>query len=230
MRVVSIIIARGGSKGVPKKNIMNFCGKPLIAWTILQSIASKKVLEVWVSSDSEEILEISRQYGAKTILRPDDISGDGASSESAWMHAIEYIEKIKGPGIDFILAPQVTSPLRSSKDFTNGINEFVNGKFDSLFSSTEIEDFFIWKYKDNILNPTNYDYKNRKPRQKINKTYLENGSFFIFDVEKFKINNNRFFGKIGHYTMDKHKMFQIDNLEDVKLCETVMRGYKLNVI
>ena len=196
MKVVSIIIARGGSKGIPKKNIMEFCGKPLIAWTIEQSIKSENVSDVWVSSDSDDILEISKKYGSKVIKRPVEISGDGASSESAWLHAVKYIEKTEKYNIDIVLAPQVTSPLRNYKDFTNGINKYIEGGFDSMFSSSEIEDFFIWKYERSNLKPTNYDYNNRKPRQYISKTYLENGSFFVFNSKKFKKYKNRFFEKL----------------------------------
>jgi len=92
MNVVAIILARGGSKGVPKKNIIDFCGKPLIAWTIDNCIKGG-ANSVWVSSDSDEILEISTEYGANKIKRPDDIAGDFATSESAWLHAINYIEQ-----------------------------------------------------------------------------------------------------------------------------------------
>ena len=78
--IVAIIPARGGSKGILNKNIIDFCGKPLIAWTIEQCLYSKYISDVWVTSDSQEILDISERYGAKTIKRPDSISGDSASS------------------------------------------------------------------------------------------------------------------------------------------------------
>ena len=91
MNIVAIILARGGSKGLPNKNILNFCGKPLIAWTI-NNCLDAGISSVWVSSDSDEILQIASEYGAKKIKRPDNISGDFASSESAWLHAINIIE------------------------------------------------------------------------------------------------------------------------------------------
>ena len=85
MNIVAIILARGGSKGLPNKNILDFCGKPLIAWTI-ENCINGGASSVWVSSDSEKILEISKKYGANIIERPNEISGDLASSESAWLH------------------------------------------------------------------------------------------------------------------------------------------------
>ena len=91
--IVAIIPARGGSKGILNKNIIDFCGKPLIAWTIEQCLYSKYISDVWVSSDSQEILNVAEKYGAKIISRPNGISGDLASSESAWKHAIETIQE-----------------------------------------------------------------------------------------------------------------------------------------
>jgi CMP-N,N'-diacetyllegionaminic acid synthase len=109
MIVDTIVLARGGSKGIPRKNIIDFCGKPLLAWTIEQCIASKFVLDVWVSSDSYEILEVAESYNAKTLLRPDDISNDYSTSEAAWLHAVDHIEK-NNRSIDLVLAPQAYPP------------------------------------------------------------------------------------------------------------------------
>ena len=113
MIVDAIILARSGSKGIPKKNIIEFCGKPLIAWTIEQCLSSKYISNIWVSSDSDEILKVASKYGAKTIKRPDILSGDFATSESAWLHSIEFIEKDNY--VDIVVAPQITSPLRAFK-------------------------------------------------------------------------------------------------------------------
>jgi len=144
-RVVAIIPARGGSKGVPNKNIMNFCGKPLIAWTIEHCSQSKYIDEVWVSSDSKEILDISEKYGAKIIQRPSNISDDLASSESAWIHAVEFIEG--NNKIDLVFAPQVTSPLREVQDIDNAFELFQDGEYDSMFASSIVEGCFFWQKK-----------------------------------------------------------------------------------
>ena len=141
MRIEAIILARGGSKGIPKKNIINFCGKPLVFWTIKQCLATKKISNVWVSSDSDEILEICKEYGAKVIKRPAKISGDTDSSESAWNHAINFIEsesENRNIKIDYVVAPQVTSPLREVADFDDSIEQIINDNSDSLFSVTSI--------------------------------------------------------------------------------------------
>ena len=94
MNIVCIIPARCNSKEIPDKNIISFCGKPLIAWTIEQALYSTCISDVYVSSDSDKILNISKEYGAKTIKRPDDIAKDESTSEEALLHAIDSIENI----------------------------------------------------------------------------------------------------------------------------------------
>ena len=231
MKVSCIILARGGSKGIPKKNIIDFCGKPLIAWTILQALDAKGVTDVWVSSDSDEILEVSKRYGANTIVRPKVISGDAEPSESAWLHAIDFIEQQSEYSIDFVLAPQVTSPLRHAADFSDAIAQIKANGVDSLLSVAEVEDFFIWKQRDGE-NPqsVNYDYKDRRPRQQIEKTYIENGSFYLFKPQVLINDNNRLGGNISLFVMDRYKMFQIDNVEDIELSSVIMKGFNLNKV
>ena len=219
-----IILARGGSKGILNKNIIDFCGKPLIAWTIEQCLSSKHVSHVWVSSDSQEILDIAEKYGAKTIKRPDYISGDFATSESAWIHSIKIIEEDNN--IDFVFAPQVTSPLREAKDIDNAIELFQKENYDSMFSSSIVEDLFFWKEDgEESLKSVNYDYLNRKRRQEMEGQIIENGSFYIFKPEIIKKYNNRFGGKIGHSKMEFWKMFEIDNLEDIRMCRALMQEF-----
>ncbi len=223
---VAIILARGGSKGIPKKNMIDFCGKPLIAWTIENCLDAQKIDEVFVSSDSDEILEISKKYGVKIIKRPDDLSGDLATSESGWLHAIEFIEQRLQHTIDLVVAPQVTSPLRTSKDLDHAVEKFELENYDSLFSASEIEDLFLWQYSnDSQLESINYDYQARKRRQEIQKQYVENGSFYLFRPDVLKKCNNRFGGKIGLSLIEFWKTFEIDSIEDLRICEALMKEF-----
>lgn len=225
MNIIAIILARGGSKGIPQKNIIDFCGKPLLAWTIEHCLAGG-VDFVYVSSDANKILDVGEKYGARSIKRPKQISGDKATSESGWLHALEVIEREHGK-VDWILAPQVTSPIRSSVDISSAVKLAKSDEFDSILSAVEIDDYFIWgKDQEDNINSLNYDYQNRKRKQEIDKNYLENGSFYLFKPEILKTYNNRLGGRISIFRMAKHKMFQIDNEEDLKLCEIIMRGYK----
>ena len=224
MNVVAIILARGGSKGVPKKNIIDFCGKPLIAWTIDNCIKGG-ANSVWVSSDSDEILEISAEYGANKIKRPDDIAGDFSTSESAWLHAINYIEQAEEK-IDWVVAPQVTSPLRKASDISKAISKAKENIHDSFFSCSVAEDLFFWeKNKDGNLDSVNYDWRNRKRRQDIPKQFIENGSFYIFKPQVLRNTNNRFGSNIGIVEMEFWKMFEIDSFDDLKMCSALMQEF-----
>ena len=226
--VVAIILARGGSKGIPGKNIIDFCGKPLIVWTIEQLQHTTGINSIWVSSDNEEILNIGKACGTEIIQRPDDISGDSATSESGWYHAIKIIEDRKGR-IDIVIAPQVTSPLREPCDIERGLSDFHEQKCDSLFSCSVAEDLFFWgENSDGTLVSINYDYTRRSRRQDIPKQYIENGSFYVFKPEVLRQCNNRLGGKIGMTQMDFWKMFEIDSMEDFKMCEALMKAFILD--
>lgn len=227
MKITAIILARGGSKGIPNKNILNFCGKPLITWTI-KNCFNAGINSVWVSSDSDEILNISKNSGAKVLKRPEEISTDNATSEEGWLHAINHIELLQNNKIDLVFAPQVTSPLREVKDITNAIKIINEKKLDSLFSSSTVEDLFFWgKDDEGILQSINYDWKNRKRRQDISEKYIENGSFYFFKPNILRLNNNRFGGKIGLVKMEFWKMFEIDSEEDFKMCSALMKEFLL---
>ncbi len=225
--VVAIIPARGGSKGIPGKNLRLICGKPLLAWSIMQARAAKSIDSVWVSSDSNDILAVAEEYGAIPIRRPEELSGDAASSESAWLHALEQIEH-SGANVDLIVGMQATSPIRDASDLDAAIGQVKRESLDSLLTVTEVEDFFNWRIGSDGPESVNYDYRSRKMRQLIEKRFLENGSFYIFRPEILRAFNNRLGGKIGMHVMERHKMFQIDNPEDIILCESIMRGYGLD--
>jgi len=221
---VAIILARGGSKTIPKKNIKDFCGKPLIAWSIEHAKNSKNIKNVWVSSDDEKILSIAKKYGAKTILRPKSLAKNTSTSVSGWLHAIDEIEKIDKK-IDIVIALQPTSPIREKKDLDKGITKFERNNLDSMFSGSDIGNFFIWKKQGKSYSSINYNFHNRPRRQDFEKQYVENGSFYIFTpkiIRKFK---NQLGGKIGIFLMDFWKSFEIDNKDDLKFLKIIMKNY-----
>jgi len=221
--ITAIILARGGSKGIPKKNIIDFCGKPLMAWTI-EHCTRGGADQVYVSSDSGEILEVGMHYGALPIERPDAIAHDTSTSESGWLHALNEIEKKEGY-VEWVLAPQVTSPLRSAKDISKGIEIAQSGNYDSIFSCSITEDLFFWEQKTNGLESVNYDWRNRKRRQDFPEQFIENGSFYLFRPDILRNNNNRIGGRIGVIKMDFWKMFEIDSFKDLRMCEVLMKEF-----
>lgn len=225
--VVAIIPARAGSKGIPGKNLSMLCGRPLLAWSVAQARSARLIDSVWVSSDGEAILAVAEEHGAIPIKRPPELAGDEASSESAWLHALGEIER-SGRTVDLIVGMQPTSPIREASDLDAAIEQVRREQLDSLLSVAEIEDFFTWRIGSNGPESVNYDYKSRQLRQMIEKRYLENGSFYIFSPKILRTHGNRLAGKIGLSVMDRYKMFQIDNAQDIVLCESIMRGYGLD--
>jgi CMP-N,N'-diacetyllegionaminic acid synthase len=150
---VAIIPARGGSKGIPRKNLIDVCGQPLVAWSILHARHAKGVDAVYVSSDSDEILSVSQRYGALPIVRPAEISGDRASSESAWLHALDTIEA-SGVAVARILGLQATSPIRAPADLEQALAQHERDRLDSLFAATEVADFFTWRIDETTTGAT----------------------------------------------------------------------------
>ena len=214
----AIILARGNSKEIKNKNLIKVNGMPLIYWSIKSALNSKMIDHVWVSSDSDKILDHTLTYKAKTIKRPISLSLDNSSSDLAWAHAIKTIQqKFK---IDYIVGIQPTSPIRDKDDFDNAISFYFKNKFDSIFSCCELKDYLIWKTKGKKLIP---NYKKRNMRQKIKTQFLENGSFYIFSKKKFMKKKIRLFGKIGSYVQNKLQSFQIDTHEDLFIINTLMR-------
>ena len=207
-KFIAIILARGGSKGIKNKNLYKINNRPLLYWSIKDCILSKNINETWISSDSKKkILDFSKKNKINFIKRPSKFATSHSSSESAWLHAIKYLERRK-KNFDYVVAIQATSPIRGNYDLDKAIKFFLKGKYDCLFSSSKISDHFIWKQNKKILKPT-FDHKKRKPRQQIEEKFHENGSFYIFNKGKFKINKRRFFGKIGTLLKKNMKAFSL---------------------
>ncbi len=225
---VAIIPARAGSKGIPGKNLVPICGRPLVAWSVRQARAARGIDSVWVSSDGTDILEAAERAGARAIRRPAEFATDAASSESAWLHALDHIEG-EGVRVSRVVGMQATSPIREPADLDAALEKFDRERLDSLLSVTQIQDFFVWEPEDaGTFRPVNYDYRVRRRRQAIRPQYRENGSFYIFRPEILRREGNRLGGRIGAYAMAEHKIFQVDTPEDLRLCEVVMRGYGLD--
>ena len=223
-KVVAIILARGGSKGIPRKNVLNFVGHPLVAWSVMQAKKTKEIDEVYVSSDSDEILEIAESYGAKTIKRPDEYAGDTAKSEEAILHAL----KVLGSDQEIIIMLEPTAPLRKPNDLGNAVKLFRTKEWDSCFSGATLQSFLIWE-RDNKgkLTSINYDYKNQGPRQMREPNYHENGAIYMFKPEIVLKNINRFGGNIGIFPNDFWQSFELDEPEEWNFVELVFRKYLL---
>ena len=220
LNIIALIPARGGSKGIPGKNIKNFEGKPLISHSIEYAQDSKLVREIYVSTDDNQIAHISKTTGAKIINRPSEYATDTSSTESAIKHALNNIDNAP----DIIILLQPTSPLRPHNSLDSIINKFIDGQYDSLLSLSPSNNFF-WNIKNNQIK-AEYDYLNRKRRQDITsneKKYFENGSIYIFTREHFELINNRLGGKIGYVIFPEEYGYEIDVPKDLIILEQLSR-------
>jgi len=216
VKVLALIPARGGSKSIPKKNIKKFNGKPLIYWTIKSCQTNKFISDIYVSSDSDEILKIASKYKANVIKRPKSISGDNASSESAVIHALKKL-KIQ---YDYVVLAEPTNPLKKDCEIDKAILYMKKEKLDSLFSATHLIDFMFWKKEKKFLKSFNYNYKNRGMRQnRSDNFYLENGNFYIFKSNIILKNKNRLGGKIGVYLNPITQYAEIDDISQWRYTE-----------
>lgn len=219
-RVLCIIPARGGSKRLPQKNLLRLCGKPLIAHTIEHARGARRVCRVVVSTDNPEIARVSRDCGAEVIVRPLQLSGDKASSESALLHVLEELGK-EGYRPELVVFLQCTSPVRTSQDIDRAVDMLLRGRADSLFSACRNERF-LWRRIGKRLKPLNYDYRARPRDQDHPQEYRENGSIYVFRPEILERHGCRLGGKIAVYEMDYWSSFQVDALEHLGLCEWIL--------
>ena len=195
---IAVIPARANSKRIPKKNVMPINGKPLVSYTIEHALRSKKVNEVYVSTDDDEIKGICISYGVKIIDRPIDISNDIASSESALLHVLDDMNShgLKDP--ELLVFLQCTSPIREEDDIDKAIQKIIDSKADSLLSVCENKRF-LWQRENKSAIPINYDYMNRQREQDMQPQYQENGSIYIMKPELLRKTNNRLGKKIELY-------------------------------
>jgi CMP-N,N'-diacetyllegionaminic acid synthase len=221
MSSLCIIPARGGSKGIPHKNIYPVGGRPLVDWSILAAKQSMLFEEIILSSDDEKILDRARQLNVTALKRPEEISGDKATSEEALLHALK---STKMSTINEVVFLQPTSPLRTPQDLIDGLKQFRNEKLDSLLSCVRVHDRFVWEMKNGVFESTSYDWRNRKRRQEIKERFLENGSFYIFKPQLLLETNNRLGGRIGIFVMEHWKGTQIDSPADIPMAELFLES------
>jgi YrbI family 3-deoxy-D-manno-octulosonate 8-phosphate phosphatase len=218
---VAIIPARGGSKGIPKKNLVSLGGRPLISYSIEHAMASHRVDRVVVSTDDDEIADVSTQLGAEVIRRPDELAGDTATSESALLHVLDELHATEGFEPELVVFLQATSPLRRPSDIDSAIELLVRKNADSLFSACATHGF-IWRRTREELQSLTYDFRHRQRRQDIGEDYLENGSIYVFKPEVLRETGNRLGGRIEVFKMDPLDSFQIDGPADLDLIERIL--------
>lgn len=217
--VIAIIPARGGSKGVPHKNIRLLCGKPLVAYSIEAALGSEYIDRVVVSTEDEEIAQVSREYGAEVVRRPSELAQDGTPSLPVYQHAIRHLGETEDyrPEITVVLQP--TSPLRLAEDIDRAIESFVEAKCDSVVGVCEVEHPPHWMYTltGNRLKPLIKDGEKVGRRQDAPKVYRLNGAVYVTSRDMM-MKENRLLGRDTRaYIMPLERSIDIDTELDFKL-------------
>ena len=214
IKILSIIPARGGSKGIKLKNLKILNGKPLLDYSINASLKSKFITRTIVSSDHLEILKKAKKLGAEIIKRPKKLSTDSSHIEPVIDHCLQHLKSKEKYIPDVIILLQNTSPLRTTKHIDDALTYFLNSKFDSMLSGY-ISHYFIWKINHNHVIPINYDPKKRPNRQEFNNQFVENGAIYVTKYSAFKNSKCRISGRIGFFEMDKELSIDIDTKSDL---------------
>lgn len=225
-KIISIIPARGGSKGIPKKNIYKINNKPLIAYTINEAKKSKFFKDVIVSTEDSEIEKISKKLHAQVLKRPKKLSTDNTPTNSVIINAIKQLETKGDIEFDAIVLLQPTSPLRTVDDIDNSIKIFLKNKCDSVMSVTEVHHPPHWIYSINKKGTLAKFLKSKTRifrRQDSPKLYQLNGAILIatkeFFLKKKEIGNNTI-----PYIMPQERSIDIDNFYDLKIASLILKN------
>jgi YrbI family 3-deoxy-D-manno-octulosonate 8-phosphate phosphatase len=222
MTCLAIIPARGGSKGVPRKNVLPVGGLPLIAHAIRAALAAKRVTRLVVSTDDDEIARVSRRFGAEVILRPDDISGDSATSESALVHCLRTLGETEQYKPELTMLIQCTSPLTSAADLDGLVESLRAAAADSAFIAVPFHHFLWQRGADGQALGINHDGVKRKRRQELTPAYLENGAAYVMRTSEFLETEERFCGKVVMHLADPSHALEIDDPVDVVKADALL--------
>ena len=233
MRILFLIPARGGSKGIPNKNIINLLSKPLIGYTIEECFHLSKLYdcEICVSTDSNDIKNVAENFGLKVpFLRPEHLSNDTASSESVILHALDWYQN-NGINFDFVVLLQPTSPLRKCNHIVDAINMYLENQKNSIDMMVSVKiskaNPYFNLFEDNNNGMLTKSIKSSYiRRQDCPITYEYNGAIYVININSLRVKGILNFDKIKKYVMDEISSLDIDEPNDLIFCETLMRILK----
>jgi N-acylneuraminate cytidylyltransferase len=231
MECLAIIPARGGSKGIPRKNVRPLAGEPLITYNLHEARRSRFITRLVVSTDDPEIAAIAKQSGAEIVWRPAEISGDDASSETALLHVLNFLQRQEEYRPDVLVFLQCTSPLTLAEDIDGTVQELLDQQADSALAVIPFH-YFLWRNlfgSDGRVTDAvgiNHDKGVRPLRQQREAQYLETGAVYAMRVQGFLKARHRFFGKTAMYVMPPERRLEIDDPVDFQVAEVLLRAQR----
>jgi len=226
LRVLATIPARGGSKSIPKKNIYNLGGKPLIAYTIEEALKSKYITDLIVSTDDEDIANISKQYGAQVpFIRPEDLSNDMAQSYPVVVHALEYMENLNDCEYDVHIMLQPTSPFRKAEHIDKSLELLLETTADTVVTVCNVGASHPLRMKKMIgkenylVNYIDQGFENMKPRQTLPDVYIRNGAVYTSTRDSLYKHKSLVGDDCRGYIMTDDESVNIDSWVDMKIAE-----------
>jgi len=227
MKLLSIIPARGGSKGIPRKNLAKINGRPLIEYSIKAALDVNQITDLIVSTDDKEIADIARELGAQVpFIRPLELATDQAQSAPVVRHAVEFMEKLKGYKYDAVLMLQPTCPLRKSLHIKKALDIYQSSDYDSLVSVVSVSQHPYRMKKlvgDKLINYIDQGFENMKPRQELPEVYIRNGAIYLCSrsviMDKKVLVGQNCYGLV----MNDFESVNIDRKLDLVLAETILR-------
>lgn len=226
-RILGLIVGRGGSKGIPRKNIRLLCGKPLIAYSVIPGKESKYIDRLIVSSDDAEIIEVAKSYGAEApFTRPAELANDTAKALPVIQHAVRFCEEQEGKKYDFVVYLEPTGPLRIVDDIDGAIEKAVNNNADSVVGLMELEDanpVRVKKIVNDLIEPFAVPEPEGLRRQDQEKAYLRNGSIYVFRRDNIVDNNSLWGAQSRPYVMPRERSVNIDEESDFLVAEYFLK-------
>jgi len=227
MKIVSLICARGGSKKLPGKNIRLFAGKPLIAHAINVIKRTKLIDRIIVSTDSNQIASVAKNYGAEVpFVRPQELSNDNSPEWLVWQHAIEYLKKTDNYEPDILIVVPTTAPLRIPKDLKNCIDEYKNNNYDLVVTVTDSHrnPYFnmVKENKDKTVNLVLENKNSINRRQDAPLIYDMTTVAYVMNPKYLKKSNGLFEGRVGYVHVPIERAIDIDSALDFKIAEYII--------
>ena len=227
-KVLAIIPARGGSKGLPGKNIMPMCGKPLIGWTIEKAKKSKYLDTILVSTDDQEIADIAKNFGAYVpFIRPAEFATDESSSYDVIRHALSYFENKESELFDFIVLLEPTSPLREDDDIDKMLEIIAarQDEFDAIVSIGEVTEHpsIMKRLSGQAIEPFCQDLAHSKRRQDNSPAYFPFGVAYIARTNSLLKENTFYTHRCTYFLIKRYQNYEIDDIYNFICAENVMR-------